>query len=307
MKPHIFSKVCKFIGLFLLTIALFSSCEKGYTEEDVITPTDGDKVRVSFNVAGYDVVSFGNMAQKPSLQRKSENLGSVCSRLSFALFDENGTKLTYKNQKQSDSNFGTFSLSVGKGAYKLVVVAHSSEEGNATISSPGKITFEKNKVTDTFYYYGSFTIEEDENFDIVLQRAVAMFRLKITDTTPADVTRMKFYYTGGSSTFDATSGYGCVNSKQAELRDVPSSAYNQSSVYEVYTFPHSDGKNLKIKAYALTAVGDTLQECEFTDVPVERNKITECTTTFFGDPPSGGRTIHFTVNSEWNGTITYNN
>ena len=46
-----------------------------------------------------------------------------------------------------------------------------------------------------------------------------MFRLVLTDEEiPATVAKLKFYYTGGSSTFSPRDGYGCVNSKQTEVR-----------------------------------------------------------------------------------------
>ncbi len=44
-----------------------------------------------------------------------------------------------------------------------------------------------------------------------------------------------------SCNFGATvTGYGCVNSKQTELRDIKTG----TKIYEVYTFPHPDGKTL---------------------------------------------------------------
>ena len=55
-------------------------------------------------------------------------------------------------------------------------------------------------------------IEDDATYDVTLKRAVGKFRLVVKDETPKTIKQMKIYYTGGSSTFDATTGYGCVNS-----------------------------------------------------------------------------------------------
>lgn len=47
-----------------------------------------------------------------------------------------------------------------------------------------------------------------------------MFRLVIKDEIPEQAKKIKFYYTGGSSTLNAKTGYGCVNSKQTEILDL---------------------------------------------------------------------------------------
>ena len=79
------------------------------------------------------------------------------------------------------------------------------------------MTFPNNKVTDTFFYYGDLVVgTEKQSYDLTLTRAVAMFRLVLTDDEiPSTVAKLKFYYLGGSSTFrltadpdwDAVNGY----------------------------------------------------------------------------------------------------
>ena len=78
--------------------------------------------------------------------------------------------------------------------YQLVVIAHNGE-GSATITSTEKVTFPNNKVTDTFYYYGDLIVtSEVQSYDLTLTRAVAMFRLVLTDDEiPSSVTKFKFY------------------------------------------------------------------------------------------------------------------
>ncbi len=48
-----------------------------------------------------------------------------------------------------------------------------------------------------------------QSYDLTLTRAVAMFRLVLTDEEiPSNVAKLKFYYVGGSSTFSPKDGYG---------------------------------------------------------------------------------------------------
>lgn len=109
----------------------------------------------------------------------------------------------------------------------LVAVAHNGA-GHCTVSSEDKVTFQNNKVTDTFSYCGDVSVGTDaaggaerQSVPVVLERAVARFRLVLTDDElPPALAQLKFYYLGGSSTFSPALGLGIVQSRQTELRDV---------------------------------------------------------------------------------------
>lgn len=176
-------------------------------------------------------------------------LQDVCSRVSFVVFDGE-EKIETINQTSDDANFGIASFSLDEGEYRLVVIAHSGK-GNCTMSVPEKVKFTSNKLTDTFYYYGRLSIKSDKvEADVKLQRAVAAFKLHITDETiPEEVRSIKFYYTGGSSTLDATTGYGCVNSRQTEIFNFT----DNNRDFTVYTFPHEENKAIKMTISILDA------------------------------------------------------
>jgi len=169
----------------------------------------------------------------------------------------------------------------------------------ATISSPEKITFPNNRVSDTFYYYGTLTVgSEPQTYDLQLSRCVAMFRLIITDDIPSDVSSFKFYYTGGSSTFSATAGYGCVNSRQT----VTLTASASQKTYEVYTLPKAETGTLKMTVTALDASGNTVAEQVFEDVPVTVNQITQYQGAFFssgGGSADSKSSWNLTADGEW--------
>jgi len=290
--PH-----CKYITALLAILALLS-CEKPFSgvDDDGDNPTKpkGDEVRVTFNVSNIEQLPF-ETPEKTS--RATSSVRDVCTRISLALF-EGDDIVDGCTQTSDENNFGRMAINVDKGVYEIVVIAHNGL-GNATINSPSEIKFKDNKVTDTFYYYGTLTIDDNKSYDLTLQRAVAMFRLIVKDNTPGAVKQMKFYYTGGSSTFDAKTGYGCVNSRQTELRDIESSAYTSSSKYEVFTFPHNPDKTLSMKVSALDNSGSIIEEREFNNIPVKKNNITQYTGNFYGESPGDGRTIELKVNDSW--------
>ena len=115
----------------------------------------------------------------------------MCSRLNVAIFDADGTKVKTVAQKEGDTGYGTVALTLAAGTYQLVAIAHNGE-GSATITSTEKVTFPNNKVTDTFYYYGDLIVtSEVQSYDLTLTRAVAMFRLVLTDEEiPSNVAKL---------------------------------------------------------------------------------------------------------------------
>lgn len=276
-------KTYKIYALSAIMI-LMSSCEK-FVSENGKTSEKSESNNVALNL------TKGNMVK------------TVCHKVTFSVFkvDE---KIGSVTQTTDDETFGTVHLSLSPGIYRIVAIGHNGT-GSCTISSPEKITFTSNKVTDTFYYYGTLEAKEDENTSesVTLKRAVAMFRLSIKDSIPKNAKRIQFYYTGGSSTFNAVTGFGCVNSKQTETLDMTS----DQKVYEVYTFPHEDNDKLKVTISVLNESGFVIASNTFEDVPVTKNYITKYSGKLFGTL-SGGMTdidIDFEFDPEWAGENEY--
>lgn len=286
----------------LLAAALFAicstSCEKPFVDSTYDGETEiekgADEVVVRFNIDHFEQVAFGDASKNT---RHKENVANICKRINLAIFSGE-SRLKSVSQSADDKGFGSITVSIPKGTYRIVALAHNGL-GSATISSPSEIKFKDNKVTDTFYYCDDVTIAGDESYALQLQRAVAMFRLVVDDTTPPEVKQLKFFYTGGSSTFDAETGFGSVNSRQTELRQVEASAYEGSSQYEVFTFPHSDGKNLKITVTGLDSQGGELFERVFDEVPVRINQVTQYSGSLFGGGQSHGSGFTFEADTEW--------
>lgn len=285
---------------------LCASCEKAAISEDESNdnekPQKGE-ITVVFGTNDIDN-AFANEQYDSQQSRTTTPIKDLCTRINLAIYvSDDATKIKKIksiNQDKSDASFGQIKTSLAKGSYTIVVVAHNGE-GNATMTSPSKISFKDNKVTDTFYYYGDIEVDDNTKFDLTLKRAVAMVRLVVKDNTPTNIHNMKFYYTGGSSTFDAKTGYGCMDSKQTEIRTVPNSAYTSESTYDIYTFPHAENKKLKIKVSALEKASPSKATYGRTidDVSIKRNYITRYSGYFYGEDPSTGRGFNMTTDDEW--------
>jgi len=289
----------KAIRFFLVALmaATLTSCEKAVFDDSGQSSTGQEDANVVLRLSVFEMEAFG----ETNATRAASAISELASRLSLVVL-KNGEKVKTVSQKQGDSGFGTVALSLAEGTYQIAAIAHNCD-GTATVTSADKITFPNNIVTDTFYYYGDLTVGSSAvSQSLTMHRAVAMFRLILTEELPATVRKLKFYYTGGSSTFSAVSGYGCVNSRQTVNIDVASG----QKVFEVYTFPHDEQGQLKMTVTALDAQDNAVGERVFENVPVRRNYITRYTGSLLGGggnaPESSG--IRFTADGDWGGENT---
>ena len=214
------------------------------------------------------------------------------SRLNLAIYDMAGTRIKQANQQSSDANFGLTSFQLDEGPYQLVIVSHSSN-GNPTMTNPHKIQFTNAQgFTDTFLYSENITIDDErKELYITPRRIVSLCRFVIIDDYPADVAKMRFYYTGGSGAFDATTGLGCVNSRQSLMFNVA----DGQKQFDLYTFLHDTEGTIHLTVTAYGAADNVLYEREF-DVPMKQNRITSMTGSYF----TGSVSISsLTIDTDW--------
>ena len=284
-------KYWKMSLLLTSLVLLLTACEKSLIDDESVSDSNDD-ANVVLKLSAYEQLPFGT--------RSTKDISALCSRLNVAFF-QNSTKVSTVSQKEGDSDFGTVSLSLAEGTYQVVIIAHNCD-GSATITSEEKVTFPSNIVSDTFYYYGTLTVSNAQTvYNIELKRAVSMFRLELTSDLPANAAKIRFYYTGGSSTFSPYSGYGCVNSRQTVMMNVSAG----QRVFEVYTLPHEETDVLKIVVSVYNSNDDVLAEHTFENVPVTRNKITQYTGEFLGGNSRTGSSFNLTANDEWEGKDNY--
>lgn len=285
------------LASLIIASTLTTSCEKVVLDETTSgnnnegnTPTPN----ISIRITGVGNEKYEENAAKTS--RAAQPIEELCTRINLAIY-QNGERVCYVNQKSTDNDFGHFNINIPAGLYTLMIVAHSGES-SATTTNLRKITF-NGKVTDTFHYADSlFEVHETNSpVEITLERVVGMFRLDITDHIPNDVSRLKFYYTGGSSTLDGLTGTGCVDSKQTEYRNVTSGV----NLYEVYTFPHNPEKPITMTITAQDANESTVEERIFENIGISKNKITRYRGDFFSSTTTTSKdfNVSMTANPEW--------
>lgn len=289
MSKKLLISLSAFFALFIV-FAVFA-CEKGISSDDKKSGESKGNLKVTV----YEI----EKTPFPSLTRAVEPASAVVTRLNFAVYDTDGTRLKQVNQELGkNADFGTTSFQLEEGTYQLVVVGHSSN-GNPTMTNPAKIQFTNSTgYTETFLFSEDVTIgPEAVEKKVSLDRIVSLCRVVITDDYPSNVRKMRFYYTGGSGAFNAATGLGSVNSKQTMTFDVTAG----QKQFDLYTFLHDQYGDIALKVTAYDNTDNVLFERDF-DVPMEQNHITWLSGAFFGGSGSSSTTITgVTVNTDWAG------
>lgn len=277
-------KIRQIVLLFLVG-CLLASCEKILIEpeagQDPSNVNHNVVIRIADMNAGWD--GANSRAQVP--------ISEVCSRVQLAVYQD-GSRVTSVNQMDGDNGFGTFTLQLEEGIYQLLILGHSGA-ANVPTTKPEKLQFTNPSAsngtgfTDTFYHYGDLAVSSDgAQVDISMQRATSMFRLQTTDNKPANVKKFQFYYTGGSGALDATTGFGCVNSKQTVPVVLDDAQTGQPLTFEMYTFLHQESGTVTFMVTAFDDDDNVLYEKEF-KASMKRNCVTQYSGRFFTDDGGG--------------------
>ena len=298
-----------FVSVMAAFSILLTSCHARIHEFP--DPDVSEKVPVTIAVNNlYDAGYTGTRAMV--------DVGDVCSSVSFAIYPCEGESFDkiQINQSRGDESFGVVSQNLTVGVHKIVVVAHNGDK-NPTMTTPTSIAFSSNtrfKTTDTFCWAGEINVTQNTGtVNVNLTRATAMFRFRMTDSMiPSQVTELQFAYKGGSAAVNPFTLEGTTKSNQKESFVIED---HSNKVYEIYTFPRYEEKNgvrnllpLEITVTAIDIYGNAVKERVLTNVPVTRNRITECTGEFFAGGVLEYTNIGFggmQVEQDWAGTDEY--
>ena len=281
-------------ALMLMT-ATVSSCEK-MTLSESVKSENGETGNVVLRVTQFEQTPF-------DAQTRAE-VGTVCSRLCFHIYGEDGIRVSYVNQKLEDSNFGTASFSLAEGRYILVVVGHSASS-NPSFSANEKVSISGSNLGDTFWCCEEFEVGSDDvELSLRLKRIVSLLRFIPTDDKPANMNQMIFSYKGSKGSFNGLTGYGSTNTSQTVTLDVDP----DDDWYEYYMIPSSDNDllDIKLSTYYIESDGriHSLTEKQISQVPVKRNCITICRGSLFdGTSSSHSVFITISVDTDWDENI----
>ena len=235
-------------------------------------------VLVSLSFSPYDV---------SPMTRAAASIAGIATHLDVWII--NGDDVTDIHQTSSESDFGSFSVTLDKTkTYTMHAVAHRCAD-DATLKD-GVISFPEDKVTHSMVYTQTFTPTKDMQLTCLMQRIVGCFRFEITDDIPSAVVKFRFTIANVYDRWNVSSG------GTHSLDRVSTISYGgTSSIFNVYAIVTDAQTTHTVTIDALDANDAVVKSRQFADVPLRNGWRTQYSGTFFTDAPI---TTTFTVD-DW--------
>ena len=193
----------------LFFASLLTSCEKATltAEED-----DATESAVSSNEKGelYVTCSF-SQTQSEITRASSVPLSDCASRVQYVIM--NGESIVYNSEQINGggNSFGTLSVNLEPGTYRLMVLAHNERNGNAvSVGSDAFFQGYNGRATESFSYSDEVVVVKNKRkaVNCKLSRCVALVSFSSDDVIPAEVSKFRLSLTGVSSKYDMRNQIG---------------------------------------------------------------------------------------------------
>ncbi len=287
------SAIMHVICVLLCIAVLVCSCEK------VEVPKLDDngqplcELKVTFGL--FDI-TLNEMETKASLSQSS------VTKISFAVFDKNGKRVVFEEQKRGVSEkFGEIDCKLTSDTYTLIAVAHKSKSSPAvsleTVKFPNDGTV-GNEVDDTFSALQSVTIGDGnyQEVNMMLKRVVALFQLVCEDSLPQNVKSFVIDVSAGSDSFNPNTGYATYSKPFRLYYSVdPTDWGKKNYTLNCYTFLQEDTVEMDISITAVDVDGEEMRSIKFNKVLLTLNKRVTATGSFFQQK----QTCTFDIDEEW--------
>ena len=267
----------------------------GCTKENTQTVPPGEQ-QVTIKFSPYEMAP---------MSKTTSSVSTVCSRLDVYIIEQ-GTTDTLRFHQARDINatdFGSITTTLQTNrTYKLVAVAHNSTD-TCTLSG-GIVSFAENKIKQTLYADTTFSPADGLSLNVVMQRIVGMFKMRVTDQIPADVTGFCFTVNQAGCKFNTATHESTDRGLRLHTINGTSTDANGVAIYNVYIMADNmtDVLYVDIEAEAINATNDG-EVRQFTGVPIRDGYLTTYTGTFFVSFDMG---FTFSV-GDWNdgGSFTF--
>lgn len=283
----------------MLVPAIMAGCDSANVADSTDNCADSTAT-VTLAVSSFDLVPFSEYF---ATGRAAVSARELCSKLTFVLQSDN-VLVGKINQQLSEQSFGTTSVTLDPGTYRLTTIGYSNT-AYANVDNLQQVTFAGNHIGDTFWAVQDFTVGRGETkVNIELSRIAACVRLQLTDASiPTSLKLFRCYCSGGGASLNALTGYGATEGYQTE--DV---TLTDDNSIEIYTLPLGSQSSMDITIQARDSKGQILAERAFHNVPVKPNYVTTYKGEFFKDDSDDEDTdMSITVkgNVDWAGNMTY--
>ncbi len=288
----------------LIIASLLSSCEKAILTDEAETTEITDKSTGEL----YVTCSF-SQAQSEITRASSVPLNECATRVQYVIM--NGESIVHNSEQINGggSSFGTLSVNLEPGTYRLMIFAHNEHNGNPiSVGTDGSIQGFNNRATDSFSYSTEVVITKNKRKAVSckLTRCVAFLSFTSTDEIPSDVAKFKLTLTGVSSKFDLRNEIGADATTYAtamvNISNWKSNAGLMSNV-ESYVFLPAIETTINAKFEFYNNANELVLTRNIDNIQMRINSKTTVTGAFF---QSDGMDATITVDNDWGEEIVIN-
>ena len=275
----------KKLSLILAVILLVTGCNK----KEVLVP-----VRVHINDFSFTQEEIPN---KDAIADCNAIKSVTLAFYSTADGSEQYKVTQVKNDATTYTTFGDFDLSLPMGSYTMVIIGYSTIDGSPfTLTSPTLASYTGEHALETFAATQAVNISttEDVNLSATLNRIVSKLQVISTDGKTANATNVRMTLSGGSKSFNPTTGLATDNNGFINTVGI-SAAVGATSTSTTYLFLATDEETIDVTIDVLDASGNSISHKVVNNVPMKRNRLTKLTGSLY--TASAGS--DFAVNTDW--------
>ena len=290
-------KTLKKLPLVIGVLALFASCNN---ESDTNTKSV-QMAPVHVRINDFDI-SVQSMAPTRAAKPLAEY--DKAKAITLAFYD--GNTEVYKTTQYRESlgggeTFGEFDLSLPLGSYTMVALAYGFQEGDVlTLTSSTQAAYTGDHARETFAVTQAVDIANTTavNINATLNRIVAKLDVNSTDGRPAQASSIRVTFSGGSKSFNPTTGLAVDDAGFSNVVSISATVGNVTNSGS-YVFLATDEQTVDVTIEVLNSVNTAIFTKQISDVPLKRN----VTTILTGSMYTNDGNASFLINSEW-GTQT---
>ena len=218
-----------------------------------------------------------------SPMKTQSGVGTVCSRLDVYIIEQGTTDtLRLHQERTATSDFGTATVTLQTNrTYRLVAMAHNTTD--TCTFRDGVFSFAENKVKQCMVADTVFSPGDGLSLTVVMHRIVGMFKLRVTDALPSDVTGFRFTVDAAGCKWNTLTHESADRGLRVHTINGTSADANGVVIYNVYVMGDdmTTVKYVDITAEALRSDGTAVETREFAQVPIKDNYVTTYSGTFF--------------------------
>ena len=263
-------------------------------ESDVTVDNQGEEQQTSLAPVTVRVSDFsvsmedfsGGMTRAAVTPASYNNVKA----LTLAFYTADGSEQAYcstqvKSDESTYTTFGSFSLTLPVGSYKMIVLGYNSEVP-VVFNSMSNVSFAEEKSREMFCNTQDVVISRQTPVDLTatLNRIVSKLNVQSSDNLIAEAKKIRISLSKGGNAFNPLTGFATSDAGYVSVVTVTSTV-GEPTLCSVNFFITEEGETMDVTIETLDENDDVLFSKVVENVPFMRNRVTRLTGPMyeFGD------------------------